>query len=255
MALWQPDMTTAHDASTLLLRARLPGAWLVILCLCLLSMPAQAREVVVPMDDGSVVKVFMFEPDDHGEGPWPLTVLMPGGDGNEYVARAQFWLGRELARQGWIIAVPVSSTNTAFVGENGQKIPTVIARLQEQTDVQPGKALLVGVSSGGSAALELAAQHPDQYYGVVAVPGMLADLSVIGNMQNLPVYLRIAQDDMLRWNIRMPELVRALENGGARVDSRLMPRGKHVFRLDWHNLSPWIDSLELPERFEHTETP
>ncbi|WP_058021234.1 dienelactone hydrolase family protein [Pseudohongiella spirulinae] len=248
-------MTSTTDASGASWRDRFHSICLAILCLCLLSPAAQAREIVLPMDDGSAVKVFMFEPDDHGEGPWPLTILMPGGDGNEYVARAQFWLGRELARQGWIIAVPVSSTNTAFVGENGQKIPVVIAKLQEQADVLPGKALLVGVSSGGSAALELAAQHPEQYYGVVAVPGMLADLSVIGDMQNLPVYLRIAEEDMLRWNTRMPGLVSALEDGGARVDARLMPRGKHVFRLDWHNLSPWIDSLELPDLPGRTESP
>ncbi|HBX37726.1 MAG TPA: hypothetical protein DEG76_10740 [Pseudohongiella sp.] len=193
--------------------------WTLMLCLTtlLLSKSGQAfaREVRVPMTDGSEVKVFLFEPDNHGEGPWPLSVLMPGGGGNEYVARAQFWLGRELARQGWMIAVPVTTDGSTFDGENGYKIPAVIAHLQSQAGILPGKALLVGVSTGGSSALALAAQQPDQYHGVVAVPGILRDLSIIQDMKNLPVYVRIAQNDLFRWDHALPDMVTALEQAGA----------------------------------------
>lgn len=215
----------------------------IVLALTFMPGALLARETIVELEDGSSVKVFLFEPADQSSGPWPLTILMSGGSGNEYVARAQFWLGRELAKQGWMIAVPVSPTNTPFTGENGQKIPKVIKHLQTFDDIMPGKALLVGVSTGGSSALELAAQHPDQYHGVVAVPGMLRDLSLIQDMKNLPVYLRIAEDDLFRWNREMPALVQALEIGGARVNARLVTGGKHVFRLDWNELQPWIESL------------
>lgn len=215
----------------------------IVICLMLLPSLALARDTVVELEDGSSVKVFLFEPKNHGEGPWPLTVLMSGGSGNEYVARAQFWLGRELATRGWMIAVPVSPTNTPFTGENGQKIPKVISKLQEFPDILGGKALLVGVSTGGSSALELAAQHPDQYHGVVAVPGMLNDLSLIGDMNGLPVYLRIGEDDLFRWDRRMPALVNALRANGANVDAQLIPDAKHIFSLDWDNLHPWLQSL------------
>lgn len=215
----------------------------IVICVMLLPSLAAARDTVVELEDGSSVKVFLFEPKNHGEGPWPLTVLMSGGSGNEYVARAQFWLGRELATRGWMIAVPVSPTNTPFTGENGQKIPKVISKLQEFPDILAGKALLVGVSTGGSSALELAAQHPDQYHGVVAVPGMLNDLSIIGDMNGLPVYLRIGEDDLFRWDRRMPALVSALQANGANVDAKLIPDAKHIFSLDWDNLHPWLQSL------------
>lgn len=219
--------------------------WVAIM---LLPGVSQARETLVQLDDGSSVKVFLFEPENHGTGPWPLAVLMSGGSANEYVARSQFWLGRELARHGWMIAVPVSPTNMPFTGENGRKIPIVIKKLQNQHNILPGKALLVGVSTGGSSALELAAQQPDQYFGVIAVPGMLKDLSVIGDMQSLPVYLRIGEEDMFRWNREMPGLVAALEAGGALVNASLVPRGKHIFRLDWNELEPWIDSVRQPSQ-------
>lgn len=208
-----------------------------------LSSHARDRVAEIELDDGSIVKVFLFVPETSGEGPWPLCILMSGGSGNEYVARAQFWLGRELSEHGWMIAVPVSPTNTPFTGENAQKIPKVIHELQKEQDILAGKALLVGVSTGGSSALKIAAQQPDQYHGVVAVPGMIKDLELIGDMKNLPVYLRIAKDDLFRWDKNMPALVDALQAGGARVNAKLMDAGKHVFRLDWDELEPWLGAL------------
>jgi len=217
--------------------------WTLLLILALPA-AALARETIVQLDDGSSVKVFLFEPTDHGDGPWPLCVLMSGGSGNEYVARAQFWLGRELANQGWVIAVPVSPNNTPFTGANGQKIPKIIDKLQESANIQSGKALLVGVSTGGSSALELAAQNPDQYFGVVAVPGMVKDLSLIGDMRGLPVYLRIAENDLFRWDQLLPSMVDALTAASARVDAKLVSEGRHVFRLNWGELQPWLESLD-----------
>ena len=214
---------------------------------CLLAIPGLAmasdRIKEITLDDGSKVKVFLFVPENSGEGPWPLSVLMSAGSGNEYVARAQFWLGRELSEHGWMIAVPVSPTNEPFTGTNGQRIPKVIADLQQEADIQHGKVLLVGVSTGGSSALELAAQQPSQYQGVVAVPGMLKDLSLIKDMQGLPVYIRIGDDDMFRWDDQMPALVEALQTANARVNARVIPGGKHIFRMDWNELEPWLESL------------
>lgn len=228
-------------------RSLLLRSALGLVLMCLLSWPtaAMARDRIkhVVLDDGSTVKVFLFVPENSGEGPWPLCVLMSGGSGNEYVARAQFWLGRELSEHGWMIAVPVSPNNEPFTGENGKKIPKVISNLQQENDIMSGKALLVGVSTGGSSALELATQNPDQYQGVVAVPGMLKSPGVIKDMGGLPVYLRIGADDMFRWDDQMPALVQALEGANAKVDARLVEDGKHIFRLDWNELEPWLNSL------------
>lgn len=206
-----------------------PLAGLTLLCLLVWPAASMARDRVtnVVLEDGSTVKVFLFVPENSGDGPWPLCVLMSGG-GNEYVARAQFWLGRELSEHGWMIAVPVSTNQEPFTGKNGKKIPQVIANLQQESDILQSKVLLVGVSTGGSSALELAAQNPEQYQGVVAVPGMIKDLSLI----------------MFRWDERMPALVQALEDGNARVDARLVENGNHIFRLDWNELEPWLNSLQ-----------
>src|SRR5690554_2261681 len=227
---------------------RLSIAWLL---LCTLILPtavdATVTETVIELQDGGTVRVFLLEPDNHGDGPWPLSILMTAGDGNEYVARAQFWLGHELANQGWLIAVPISPAPDYFTGSGSHRIPEVISRLHKHDKIHGDKALLVGVSTGGSAALELAARQPELYYGVVAAPGMLKDLSLIGDMKGLPVYIRIGERDSFRWNRRLPALVDALEAGGADVNARLIPGGQHVLRVNWSRLRPWLDSLDVKQ--------
>jgi len=202
-----------------------------------------ATDETIVLEDGSTVKVFLFYPKTAGEGPWPLSVLMSGGVANEYIVRAQFWLGHELASRGWVIAVPVAPDANAFFGENGKKIPQVIAQLQENPAIEKGRSLLVGVSNGGSSALEIAGRNPENYFGVVAVPGNIREGAEVGDFADLPVFIRIGENDYLRWNRQLQRITKVLSEAGARVDARLQPGASHVFPIDWDELQPWLDSL------------
>lgn len=207
------------------------------------SVSGAEHERMVELQDGSRIKVFVFFPKEQGDGPWPLGVLMPGGTANEYVARAQFWLGHELTNRGWAIAVPVSPDASSFFGENARKIPGVIDRLQESDRINDGKSLLVGISNGGTSAIEIGARNPENYFGVVAVPGIIKNPDVIQNMKELPVYIRIGENDLLRWYRQLPDVTRTLREAGARVDSDLVPDANHVFPLNWEELQPWLDGV------------
>ncbi|MDT8427156.1 MAG: dienelactone hydrolase family protein [Pseudomonadales bacterium] len=215
----------------------------LLLLVLLLPAEALANEQIVTLHDGSQVKVFLFYPKDHGEGPWPLCVLISGGVANEYIARAQFWLGHELANQGWAIGVPVSPDDKAFFGDNARAIPQVITELQKNQQISPGKSLLVGVSNGGSSAIEIAARDPEQFLGVVAVPGILKNPDVLQDMKQLPMFIRIGEQDFLRWHQQLPALREQLIKAGAKVDAALVPGANHVFPLNWDELTPWLDSL------------
>lgn len=209
-----------------------------------------AEEEYVTVDDGSTIKVFLFYPKNDGEGPWPLSVLMSGGIANEYIVRAQFWLGHELANRGWVIAVPVSPDANAFFGKSGDRIPQVIAHLQEDTNIVAGKSLLVGVSNGGSSALAIASHNPENYYGVVAVPGIIKDVETIGDFHDLPVFVRIGENDFLGWNRQLSQLKQQLSEAGARVDAKLEPGANHVFPINWDELQPWLDSVREAARVD-----
>ena len=179
-----------------------------VFLLCLIPGLTHAEERYVTALDGSTIKVFLFYPKNDGEGPWPLSVLMSGGIANEYIVRAQFWLGHELANHGWVIAVPVSPDANAFFGKSGERIPQVIEQLHQDHRIEAGKSLLVGVSNGGSSALAIASHNPDKYYGVVAVPGIIKDVETIGDFHDLPVFVRIGENDFLGWNSNCRKLGR-----------------------------------------------
>ena len=217
---------------------------LALLALLCLPVASQAAEELIALDAETSVRVFIFFPKESGDGPWPLAVLMPGGQGQEYTARSQFWLGKELTERGWVIAVPVSPDSGSFFGESAAMIPQVIAKLHQNPSIRPGKSLILGVSTGGSQALEIASRNPDQYLGVVAVPGRLRKSDTLQELAGLPVFLRIAEKDAFRWHKRMPEIVQRLEAAGAQVNAALVPGARHTFRINWDELDPWLGSLE-----------
>lgn len=217
---------------------------LAVLSLLFLSAGSQAAEEYIALDDSTTIKVFLFLPKAAGDGPWPLAVLMPGGQGQEYTARSQFWLGKELTERGWTIAVPIAPDSGDFFEENAKLIPRVIAKLHDNPSIRPGKSLLLGVSTGGSSALEIAGLNPEDYLGVIAVPGRLRKDSALPDMHGLPVFLRIAEKDAFRWQKRMPGMVQRLEGAGARVNAALVPDARHTFRINWDELDPWLDALE-----------
>jgi predicted esterase len=130
--------------------------------------------------------------------------------------------------------------------DNPQLILQIITDLHDHHGLKPGKALLVGISSGGSAALAIAAQQPQQYLGVVATPGRIWDESRIQSLKDLPIYLRIGERDSFRWNSRLEQTVELLHAAGANVDAAIIPNAKHIFPLDWENLESWLDTVQQP---------
>ena len=202
-----------------------------------------AAEEFLVLADGTEVKVLFFEPQEPLQTP-PLALLISGGSANEFMARAQFWLGKELLNRGWAIAVPISPDGNRFSADNSTLFPELIKLLHASHALKAGKPLLLGISSGGSAALAIAAQNPAAYLGVVATPGRIDLDSSLGSLNSLPIYLRIGEQDSFRWNRRMDAMVESLQLAGARVDAAIVPGARHIFKLDWDNLETWLTKLQ-----------
>lgn len=199
---------------------------------------AHAGEDAVLLSGGESIRVLYFEPMD-AVSP-PLAVMVSGGYSNEFMARAQFWLGKELVDRGWAVAVPISPGGRDFFVEHASEFPQLIRDLQDMHGLTHKKTLLVGISSGGSAALEIAAVEPQNYMGVVATPGRITGESALGHLDGLPVYLRIGEKDDLRWNREYKAVVARLKSAGAIVNSALVPGARHIFPVSWLDLEPWL---------------
>ena len=204
----------------------------------------RAAEDTVILADGVAIKVLFFQPREI-ETP-PLAVLVSGGSNNEFMARAQFWFGKELVERGWAVAVPISPEGRTYFIDNPGLFPEIIANLHKNHSLQRSKTLLVGISSGGSAALAIAAQQPEHYLGVVATPGRLYDEEKLQSLNGLPIYLRIGEKDNFRWNNKLGSTVDFLHGAGANVDAAIVPDARHIFPLDWENLEAWLEKVQLP---------
>ncbi len=202
-----------------------------------------AAEQTVLLENGGAVRIFFFEP-HVDRGPPPLAIFIAGGTSNEFMAKAQFWLGKEFVDRGWAMAVPISPDGTQFSLGDSSILPQLIAQLYASNTLQDGKPLLIGMSSGGSEALTLATLNPQLYRGVVATPGRIAIDAPLDSLDGLPLYIRVGEKDDFRWNRMLEPMTRKLSEAGAVVDSAIVGDARHVFQIDWDSLESWLGELE-----------
>lgn len=213
--------------------------------LLFICMTANAQERV-ELADGSVLNVFMIEPENSISDDNPLLVLMGGGPGNASISRdTSQWLGSGFAARGWHVAVPISPNNRSFRGSEGnEKIEQLIAALKLRSNVRPGKVLLAGVSNGGMSALEIAARSPEHYFGVAAIPALFDKVTANKVFEGFKIYLRIGGEDQLGWAQRYADTVSNLNEAGAHLDADILDGAPHMFRMDWSTLAPWLEALD-----------
>ena len=227
-------------------RVRRIAASLFVLLSCVIaSLPVHAQRIELEVAD-ITLGVYLLLPtsvDEHN-GKSPLVVLMPGGSGEEALARdLYYWLGMELSERGWAVAIPVSPDGRSFRGSNNALIPELIDVLQQREEIAQGATLLAGISNGGMSALEIAAAAQREYLGVLAVPALVPNNLDMSALSGLPIYLRIGDQDEMGWASRLQETQSALEDAGAIVDADLVFMAPHMFGMDWENLDPWLQAL------------
>ncbi|PCI76664.1 MAG: hypothetical protein COB20_10070 [SAR86 cluster bacterium] len=215
---------------------------LVTLLVLLPSGMLAAAEQTVQLHDGASVKLFFFEPHDE-DGPPPLAIFIAGGSNNEFMAKAQFWLGKEFVDRGWAIAVPISPDGKRFSAGDDSTLPQIIEQLHATHTLQDSKPLLVGMSSGGSEAMAIAFLNPSAFRGVVATPGRIKADAILDGLDSLPFYIRIGEKDDFRWNRMLEPMSQRLLTAGAKVDAAIVEGARHVFPLDWESLEVWLGKL------------
>ncbi|MCH7816208.1 MAG: dienelactone hydrolase family protein [Proteobacteria bacterium] len=217
---------------------------LLLLLVLILPLNSAAQERIT-LADGSILNVFMVEPEEVSAQPRPLLILMGGGPGNASISRdTSQWLGSGFAQRGWMVAVPISPDNRSFRGStNNAKVVQLIDELQQREDIAAGKVLLAGVSNGGLSALEIARRNPANYFGVAAVPALSNSGTDNEALDGFPIYLRIGGADRLDWAARFDETVNSLSDAGVDLDAAIIEGAPHMFRMDWSTLQPWLEKI------------
>ncbi|MDP1931042.1 MAG: dienelactone hydrolase family protein [Gammaproteobacteria bacterium] len=217
---------------------------IILICLPMLASAANAERVEVTLSDNTTLSVYLLFPEGAKTSSHPLMILMPGGSGEEALARdLQSWLGVDLAERGWVVAVPVSPNNSSFRGNNNRYIPLLIDTLQKDERIASGKVMLAGISNGGMSALEIATAAPQAYLGVMAIPALIPRGLDLAPLAGMPVYLRIGDQDEMGWQDRLEETAAALTSAGALVNADLVFMSPHMFFMEWETLDPWLQDI------------
>lgn len=203
-----------------------------------------AERIEVALDESRTLGVYLLLPATANTESAPLLILMPGGSGEEALARdLQYWLGAEFQQRGWAVAIPVSPNQRSFRGDNNALVPLLIEALQQDSRIAAGKTLLAGISNGGMSALEIASLSPERFLGIVAVPALVPRGLAVESLVGMPIYLRIGDQDEMSWMTRLDETAQSLRDGGAMVDAGLVFMAPHMFQMEWETLDPWLEAL------------
>ena len=224
------------------------GAAAALLLALAVGLPARSAEPAtenVRLSDGSTLTVFFAVPEEAPPGKrLPLCIALPGGPGEEGMAKGVMaGMGSGFLARGWAVAAPVSPNGAPFFGGNAKLVPLLIAALQTRATVASGKVLLAGVSNGGIAAIEIAANMPARVFAVVSVPGVVSPRTKLQKLWRVPIYLRIGENDELHWGEAYPLVVGELNRVGAAVNARLVPNVGHGVTVDWADLDKWLAQL------------
>jgi pimeloyl-ACP methyl ester carboxylesterase len=142
-------------------------------------------------------------------------------------------------------------------------LAAALAAVQRRPDADPRRAIAVGVSAGGAAALALAARHPVGLVGVVNVsgglhlrrggrscgfePGLIQAFAMMGARSRVPTLWLYAENDSLF----APDLVQALHGaytrGGGEARLTVFPRlstdGHHLWSA-FDGRKRWLPALD-----------
>ena len=228
------------------------------------------------------IDVTVFRPD--GKGPFPLAVINHGSPRDAAERRAngrqRFEAqSRELARRGFIVAVPTRRGYGESGGEwaegygpcrnpdyfasgleSARDVRAAIAELKRDPDVDGKRVLLVGQSAGGWAALATASQPLDGLVGVINFAGgrgsarpdevcndarLVEDVGRYGATSRVPqLWLYAANDHFFP-----PDVARRMHESFTRAGGRATLRQLPPFGADGHALfaggtREWLPQVE-----------
>lgn len=216
---------------------------ITILLSCGCAAWLHAAEESLALPDGTTMSYFIEMPVTNS--PAPLAIVMGGGKGDRGPAyKALNKLGKPLAERGWVAVSPISPKGQSFYNSAEVKqLIYLINHLLKKSEISLTQKMLVGgLSNGGISAFAMAKRAPQRFSGVIMTPGLPFNIRSDTDLKQLPIYLRIGEDDKLEWADFYDRAVKDLTRAKARVNAKLLQNTGHGFNLNWQALDAWLDN-------------
>lgn len=204
----------------------------------------------------------LFAPVHYQQGyRYPLIVWLHGPTSNEQELRDVMPL---VSVRNYVAVAPrgtnrVEDTPRAFgweqtAGSSNEAIQRVrhcIATAQDRFNIHADRIFLAGYGEGGTMALRLGLEHPDEFAGVISLGGPMPTggrpLKRIAEARKLPLLISVSPDQDRFTLERAMENVRLLHSAGSPLSLRLYPEGESLTTVMLSDVDKWIMQHVCPE--------
>jgi poly(3-hydroxybutyrate) depolymerase len=217
-----------------------------ILFACVVNLTYGVETTQITLDGTTRLSCLIHVAKKAGKEKPPLLIFMPPGSGGQGEANMAYGSCEKFAEAAGIFAVvPVSADGAGFVGAKNDMIVKLVSAITKGYEVNESRIFLGGISRGGVAALEIAGGGNIKIKGAVIVPGVFYQPPAkVAGFKGLDVYLRIGQNDELKWATVFDSTKKVLSDAGAKLDAKLVAGGAHVFTVDWKEIEKWMKSIK-----------
>ncbi len=204
----------------------------------------------------------LFAPIHYEQGySYPLIVWLHGHAGNEQELREVMPL---ISVRNYVAVAPrgtiqAEGRRRAFewdqssrsIAEAYERVRHCIDMAQDRFHIHPERIFVAGLAEGGTMALRLGLEHPDQFAGAISLGGPMptgdSPLKRITEARKLPLLLSVSPDQDKYSLSHVMENVRLLHFAGSSLSLRLYPAGDELTTVMLADVDQWIMERVCPE--------
>ena len=196
----------------------------------------------------------LFSPVHYESGyAYPLIVWLHGPVSNEQEVSKVLPL---ISARNYVAVAPqgtesVESVRGAFgwgdtlenLMEANERVLHCINAAQQRFNVHPERIFVAGYGEGGTMALRMGMENPDQFAGAISLGGPIPSgsclLRRINEARSLPLLLSVSPDQRYPLD-RVMENVRSLHSYGSSLSLRLYPEGDELTTVMLSDVDRWV---------------
>jgi len=203
----------------------------------------------------------LFAPIHYERGySYPLIVWLHGPESNEQELRN---LMPHVSVRNYVAVAPRGTSQTkslrgAFdwdqssrsISEAYESVLHCVDVAKQRFHIHPERVFVAGHAAGGTMALRLGLEHPDQFAGAISLGGPVptgeCPLKRITEARKLPLLLSVSPDQEKYTLDHIMDNVRLLHFAGSSLSLRLYPAGDELTTVMLSDLDNWIMERVCP---------